>query len=569
MIVELSKFNSLTTFSNSDWINSFQPLTIQPQGTLSFKGGFLDYNTSSAQVIELQEDVDITIQVGFYMVCPYIESPVNNSGTFGNIYASNVEYLQPFDLFVARDKTTYQLITSDRQFTIPAGNYSPDEIVEILNFNCVNIKSNEHGSGDVFNNIASNNFFRSTLLDAYTCALEPSPQSDSESAHISLFARDPTQLQYFNVGDDIVILDFDRGAGDPQTPQFKIGTINQVTGEITTVPPYPAFSPYTSLNQHMIKYLLYPQEPDDKNINNANCVRFYRQATTARPFDPSANFYFDPNVERQVAMMGASQIQFEYNYNNNALFQVSYLHTPFYTTAGDEAIDLFLMGSPLNNVFQYINTVTGCFFTNLEPKSFWQDIMGFDLPTLIVEDVDVTHRLNAPLIAGKNITGNLVTYDALFDKTRTPLQYLPNGSNSDTYYKKNVQASSSQTIPIPATKTQGITTSSFYLIELGGLSDVNMVNDTDLFRTICAIGSKEYSTQGIISIYPDGTSFYTNNSPEPMYLSSFRVRILDSLTKQPSNTLGGRNSVFVELINPQAQPIQQESDKKDEKKKST
>jgi hypothetical protein len=56
MIVELSKFNSMSSFSNSDWINSFQPLTIQPQGQLSFKGGFLDYNTSSAQVIELQED---------------------------------------------------------------------------------------------------------------------------------------------------------------------------------------------------------------------------------------------------------------------------------------------------------------------------------------------------------------------------------------------------------------------------------------------------------------------------------------------------------------------------------
>ena len=569
MIIELSKFNSLTSFSNSDWINSFQPVTLQPQGTLSFKGGFLDYNTSSEQVIELQEDTEITIQTGFYMVCPYTESPEATSGKvdgrYGNLYVTDIRTYTPFDLYVARDPSNnYNLVTSSRQFTIPAGNYSPDEITEILNFNCVNVKSTTHGSGDTFNNNATNNFFRAALQSAFTCALEPTPPGDAQ-----IIARDPASLTNFNIGDKVFFIDFDRLSDQPNglAGAFTLETINRVTGVVTTHPPVGGGGEYVTVNLHMIKYVLYNQESDDRDINMAQCIKFFRQANAQRPFNPASQFVFDPNISRQVAMMGASQIQFQYNYNNNALFQISYLHTPYYNSGGDEAISVYYMGSPFNNVFQYINTQTGCFFTNLEPKEFWGDILGFDLNSLVVKDNPVNHQLNAPLLTGINITGNLVTYDLLFDKTRSPLEYLPNGSSGGDQYVKKVDATSSQTIPIPATKTQSITTSSFYLIELGGLSDINMINDTDLFRTICAIGSKEYNTQGIISIYPDGSAFYTNNTNEPQYISSFRVRLLDSLSKKPSNTLGSRNSIFVELINAQQQAIQQNPEEEDKKKK--
>ena len=194
-----------------------------------------------------------------------------------------------------------------------------------------------------------------------------------------------------------------------------------------------------------------------------------------------------------------------------------------------------------------MNTMTGIFFTKLEPASFWEDALGFNLNTLIVTDDDTSHILSAPLQVGVNITGNLVTYDALFDKTNPPRMYDDDESREKAQI---VNAVSTQSQAIVANKPQQVDSSSFYLIELGGLSDINMINDTDLFRTISAIGSKEYNSQGIISIYPDGTAFYTNNSPEPLYLSSFRVRILDSITKQPTTSLGGKNSIFIEMTNP-------------------
>jgi len=562
MIIELSRFNTTTGFTNTDWVNSFQPMTIQPQGSLTFKSGFLDYNTSSAQVIELQEDTDIVIQTGFY-----ISAPITTDG----IVFDDFETYRPFDLYIARN-TDRSLLTSSRQFTIPAGNYSPDEITEIINFNCINVNANLHGSGSDFNNNASNNFFRSTTLETYTCALEPIPKVIESERNAVLQASDPLQLANFNVNDFVTFIDF--GLADSDTTGntandyngYQITAINRETGLITVNPPFERLVDYTMSNAYMYHYVLFPQNAEGGDINTAQQVHFYRQGTDLIPFDGETRWFFDPNDARKTYMMGASQIQLEYNYNNNSLFQWSYLHTPFYFgSPSTEGIDLYMMGYRHNNIYGYRNTVTGIFFTGLEPKSFWQDTLGFNVNQLVVTDNN-QQLLSAPLKCGLNITGNLIAYDALFDKTNTPLQFDLDGNKY-----RNVLTASTQTIPITAVRTQDVTTSSFYIVELRGLSDINMINDNDVFRTICALGSKEYSAQGIISLYPDGTSFFTNNSPFPIVLSSLRVRILDSLTKQPSATLGSRNSIFIELVNPPPEmiprPIPQPTKKKEKKKK--
>ena len=549
MIIELSRFNSLTSFSNSDWVNSFQPLTIQPQGQLSFKGGFLDYNTSSEQVIELLQDVPITIETGFYMTAPLSQD---------GLKVADPEKYVPLDLYICRSTGDRSLQRSSRTFTIPAGNYSPDEITELINFNCVSYNPPIHGDGTFFNNISTNNFFRPTTNNFNSVALELIPK-DSDSRPATLIARNPADLQYFRVGDLVSFIDLGKLTGDTTgniDTGYTVESLNTTTGVITTSPQFARLADYTMGNPFMYKYVYCPDGVGSSDIDTGNNFRFFRQASATRPFDISASFFFDPNDDRKTYYMGSSQFQLEYNYNNNSLFQFSYLHTPYYS-GGQEAIQLYACGYGYNNIFSYINTMTGVFFTKLEPASFWSDTLGFDLTKLVVSD-SATQVLSAPLNVGINITGNLVTYDALFDKTNAPLMYDADNSKEKALV---VNAVSTQSQAIVAGKPQQVNSSSFYLIELGGLSDINMINDTDLFRTISAIGSKEYNSQGIISIYPDGTAFYTNNSPEPLYLSSFRVKILDSITKQPTTSLGQKNSIFVELINPPQQP-QIESKKK-------
>jgi hypothetical protein len=543
MLIELSRFNSIASFSNSDWTNiTSTPLIVQPGGTLSFKSGFLDYNTTSDQVIELQEDVNINIQAGFYLSAPI--------STDGIVFDDFTTY-RPLDLYIPRN-TDRSLLTSAKQFTIPAGNYSPFEITEIINSNMVTVNTNLHGSGSDFNNSAETNFFRSTTTNTYTCALEPIPKITEAERDAVLIASDPTQLSVFNVGDYVSFIDF--GLTDSETvgnldAAYTITAINRETGLITTNPPFERIDNYTMANAYMYNYVLFPTQTEDRDINTANQVHFYRQGSKQVPFNGESRWYFDPQDDRKTYMMGASQIQLEYNYNNNGLFQWTYLHTPFYFgTPPEEGVQYYFMGYSFNNIFGYENTQSGIFFTNLEPTSFWEDLLGFNLGSILVKD-SPTFNLDAPLRCGVNITGNLIAYDALFAKGTRTLQY----ADDDGKYQ-SVQAASSQTTPIVASKTQGVTTSSFFLVELGGLADINMVNDTNLFRTICAIGSKEYNAQGVISLYPDGSSFYTNTSPQPVIISSMRVRILDSLTKQPTNILGDRNSIFLELVNPPPLP---------------
>ena len=316
-------------------------------------------------------------------------------------------------------------------------------------------------------------------------------------------------------------------------------------------------------NAYMYKYVYSPAEGSG-DIDTSYCFRFYRQADATHPFDPETEFFFDPNDSRITNYMGASQFQLEYNANNSSLFQFTYLHTPFYSGA-QEAVDFYFCGYAYNNIFTYINTMTGCFFTKLEPASFWEDILGFDLSTIVIQD-SPQKILSSPLQVGVNITGNLVSYDALFDKANAPRMYSADGEAA-----RRVEAVSTQSQAIVAKKSQGISTSSFYIIELGGLSEINMTNDYSFYRTICSFGSKEYSSQGVISIYPDGSSFYTNTGIDPIVVSSLRVRILDNLTKQPSNTLGTKNTIFIELTNPPPEVIQRPIPpprKSKEKKKS-
>jgi hypothetical protein len=66
--------------------------------------------------------------------------------------------------------------------------------------------------------------------------------------------------------------------------------------------------------------------------------------------------------------------------------------------------------------------------------------------------------------------------------------------------------------------------------------------------------------------------FYTNQGDD-FVLTNLRVRILDSITKQPSTTLGSKNSIFIELINPPPVPMplpppQKEKTKKKASKKA-
>lgn len=549
MLIELSRFNTQSAFSNADYINTFAPLTIQQGGSLMFNSGFLDYATATPEnVIEIPEDITITLSVGFYM-CLWFEfdkPPSTEAFTY-----SNVLNVRPFELYTARDPSGYAPIISTRSFTLPKGNYSPYEIQNLINENLVQVPQSIHGSGADFVSDATHQFIRSTMIG----------EAVANSVNLQ---GDPDPIRYFNIN-----LKNKEQLGTPENPRFKVGDSVKLYDVITNIDiqffkdgTHPSTWPSSvvisevDFNNGIIWYeggWNYTTEGTSENYPDMVSVIVYKTNTQAvlfysqQPNSVNNGEYFYMSNE---SVMGATQMTLEYNNNNNALFQFTYLHTPFYK-GGNESIAIY--GSGRSNYFDSITSQSGVFFTQMEPQSFWRDTLGFDVDSMIMTyDPSLTTPTNRnftqPLKAGVNITSNFLGNDILINKTDfdnfVPMRQL----QRDAYFNE-----STQTTPIKALQQIGIKSSNFYLVQLEGLDLINMENDTHLFRTICAIGSKEYTNLGVISLYGTGMPFYTNNSID-FVISNMRVRILDSLTKQPSTTLGTKNSIFIEYIPPQ--PIQ-------------
>lgn len=545
MLIELSRFNTPTAFTNADYVNTIPPLTIQSGGALMFNSGFLDYATATPDnVIEIPEDTVITLSCGFYM-CLWFE--FDKAPSTEAFFYNNVLGLRPFELYTARDPSGYMPIISTRTFTLPKGNYSPYELQNIINENLVKVPQYLMGSGADFVSDANQQFMRSTMLG----------EAVANSVNLQ---GDPTPQIYSN----IKLKNKDQ-LGTLSNPRFKIGDTVKLYDVITNidiafyknnVPPdtWPDAVVINEIdfNNGILFYeggWNYTTEGNTQNYpdmvsvivykTNTQAVLFYSQA----PNSVHNGEYFYMSNE---SVMGASQMALEYNNNNNSLFQFTYLHTPFYHT-GNESIAIY--GSGRSNYFDSITTQSGVFFTQMEPRSFWEDTLGFDVDSMVMTyDPSLTTPTNRnftqQLEAGVNITSNFLGNDILISKadfdTFVPMRQL----QRNAYFNE-----STQTTPIKALQTIGIKSSNFYLVQLEGLDLINMENDAQFFRTICAIGSKEYSNLGVISLYGTGMPFYTNNGLD-FVISNLRVRILDSLTKQPSTTLGEKNSIFIEYIPP-------------------
>jgi hypothetical protein len=569
MLIELSRFNTNSAFSNADYINTIPPLTIQQGGSLMFNSGFLDYATATPEnVIEIPEDTTITLSCGFYM-CLWFEFDKAPS-TEAFVY-SNVLNVRPFELYTARNPSTYLPVISTRSFVLPKGNYSPFEIQNIINENLIQVPQTIHGSGADFVSDASQQFIRSTMIG----------EAVANSVNLQ---GEPTPIIYFNIN-----LKDKTQLGTPENPRFKVGDSVKLYDVIANVDiqfykagTHPSTWPSSvvinevDFNNGILWYSggwNYTTENSDEEYPDLVSVIVYKTNTEAVVFvsqAPNSVHNGETFYMANESVMGATQMALEYNNNNNALFQFTYLHTPFYHSS-NESIAIY--GSGRSNYFDSITSQSGVFFTQMEPRTFWEDTLGFDVDSMVMTyDPSLTTPTNRnftqPLKAGVNITSNFLGNDILINKgdfdTFTPMRQL----QRNVYFNE-----STQTIPIKALRQIGIKSSNFYLVELNGLDLINMENDTQFFRTICAIGSKEYSNLGVISLYGTGMPFYVNNGVSDVVLTNLRVRILDSLTKQPSTTLGEKNSIFIEYqppvqISPQLPPPAEEKPKKRASKKA-
>ncbi len=226
-----------------------------------------------------------------------------------------------------------------------------------------------------------------------------------------------------------------------------------------------------------------------------------------------------------------------------------------------------------------VNKNCGIYFTNLEPASLWFDEFKFN-PNILVGQQTLTKtfindgeiKMIAPafLNDGEQITCDESGLDETIIKTINvnvigdPANYvngsfqafdiaqplLPKQAGSGLGDAGEIIANTTQTLSIIAEEQLGQELQSeggYFKLEIsmnGVLSDLRGFGEN---RKIQSIISKYYSQASYTSSYAEGSIPFVNNSAEPLYLSDFRVRILDP-DNSLSKSVGDKNSIFLEII---------------------
>ena len=202
-----------------------------------------------------------------------------------------------------------------------------------------------------------------------------------------------------------------------------------------------------------------------------------------------------------------------------------------------------------------IDTSSGLFLTDLQPRSLWFTKMGFDASQLthigphasVIQDFSGDFNDQAlseckvhpfSLETGRNKTGYFAGVDSLITK------------NSDFYESPATWAQDSVVDTPVGLRGAAIIEASddqpFYNIEISGINNQDISGQVFENSLIQAMVGKYFSQGNFTESNGDGF-IYTHKGDTPLTIQSLRVRILDTQF-QPEEGLGP-NSAFILQIN--------------------
>tara|TARA_R110002153_G_scaffold8108_1_gene35346 strand:+ start:1966 stop:3798 length:1833 start_codon:yes stop_codon:yes gene_type:complete len=270
--------------------------------------------------------------------------------------------------------------------------------------------------------------------------------------------------------------------------------------------------------------------------------------------------------------IGASQVALSYDDTINKFFW-SFLHTPAYGGIGSDPSQISVTFAPTGsnepplpypptntsgvNIGFYKQSGGGAMFTSLRARNtkgdlidFWDAILGFDLTQLCFPQTFKTFEFLFPsvtiysypdisnFIAGRNITlpeiiaDMGVAKDTTYQQANDLIASSPN--NTDKIYA-NRQV-------LEANLSTG-----FYFIDVMAEFQNVISNSNNTFKHTVGIVSNFYNQNSFVTGTSADSLIYTHNAEQPLILSSFSVRILDSTRSQPNN-LGDNNHIFLEIV---------------------
>lgn len=270
-------------------------------------------------------------------------------------------------------------------------------------------------------------------------------------------------------------------------------------------------------------------------------------------------------------------------------FKFEYTHTPYYDSGNNAITTAYKQvangGTATDYAAFFLNKTGGVLLTDMYAEDstgaefdFWEAICGFDLGKLLVKPEHVlvsTHDYPAnpvtqpttnpltmysfkitsvdgtQLKPGIQYTENTKTLDQLINKNA---DYISDVNNVPTSFASSpdrdvdlvLKSTSTQSTSIVANRTFNETLDfAYFLVNIDAKFRSTLVSQTDIRHNIHGIVSRFY-VQGSYVSGGEETGFVYRHRGPPLYMDSFRVRILDSDGNVPG-AIGNDNSVFLEL----------------------
>ena len=256
-------------------------------------------------------------------------------------------------------------------------------------------------------------------------------------------------------------------------------------------------------------------------------------------------------------LFGSCQMELGFD-DSEQRFQWNYMHYPYFSNDVGANADGKMYSGWLNlgGGFKAIGKNGGVIFENMSaviqgtttPYDFWESKLGFLYSSMVGPEQYFKNT-----VGGQELTVGLrVPQDGV--NTTTGFTGVEYGIalNGNTWWKPpptNTSLMTSTTDTIQVLGNQNILniafTFGYYLVEIQAGFRNNFINNIEQRQFISQIVSRYYSINSYTS-GSDGQLVYTHHG-QPIILTSFKIRILDSNKNVPEN-LGSDNTVFIEVI---------------------
>jgi len=272
----------------------------------------------------------------------------------------------------------------------------------------------------------------------------------------------------------------------------------------------------------------------------------------------TSNSAFETN--NKSYWVGSSDFEFSY-IPNSKQFSVNRIHMPYYDS-GNEAVGFI----PFGGQDKLVTKNSGIMFEDLQAEvkatganfDFWSRILGFNLNRASADCILATYTgVDASLNGqparlprftrfsdGINMTSGFSGLNAVVIKNGTnPFNYPPSSIPATGIF-----STSADVTPIigKASSLNAQDAFGYFLVEVKAGFGNDFFTPENNARDIRAIVSRYYSVNSYTS-GTEGDSIVYRHKGDSMMLSSFKIRILDSL-KNVATNIGEDNTVFLGII---------------------